>query len=157
MDIQGLKRDVETIESGKWVEDIPGMGGLRLKVRGLSCKAYLTKLGRLSRAVPKTDRLPDGAVDPEVQARVIGEAMHATILLDWDGITEGDGGDVRLVPFDDARAKDMLTSPEWQPFADAVYWSAQVVDNERAKSREELAKNSQAPSVGASKKGGQAA
>ena len=155
MDIQSFKRNTAAIEAGQWVDDIPQMGGLRLKVRGLGCKQYQSKLTRLSRAVPKNQRLRDGSLTSETVLRIMGEAIHGTVLLDWAGITDGDGGEA--VPFDDDRALKMLTDPDWRPFLDAVVWSAQVVDNEKNAAQEDLEKNSRTPSGGASKKGQAAA
>ncbi|BAQ18305.1 hypothetical protein [Methyloceanibacter caenitepidi] len=150
MDIRSFKRDTEAVESGQWVEDIPQMGGLRLKVRGLGSKTYQAAFARLSRAVPKAERQRDGTFVPETVIRIMGQAAHEAVLLDWDGITEGDGGEA--VPYDKDRAYTMLTDPEWRPFLDAVIWAAQVVDNESSGPREELVKNSVPPSAGTSKK-----
>jgi hypothetical protein len=137
MDISNFKRDVVASEGGKWVGDIPGFGDVRLKVRGLGSKHYTEAVARLSRAAPPEDRLADRSLKPEATFRIMGQAMHEAILLDWDGLS--DGG--KALPFDKALALVWLTDPEFRPFLDAVTWAATVVENGRADAGKELEKN----------------
>lgn len=137
MEISSLKRDSATIEAGQWVGEIPGMGDLRLKVRGSGSAVYTATLSRLSRAVERSERNRDGSLKTEAATRVMGTAMHQAILLDWSGIT--DNG--KSVPYDSATALEWLTSPDYRPFLDAVVFAASVVENGRAQTEEDLEKN----------------
>lgn len=125
VDVNNFKRDVQRSEGGEWVGELPAMGSLRLKVRGIGSKLYTAKQARLARAVPKSDRDSRGNVNPEMARRILGEAMHTTILLDWDGIT--DGG--KPIKYSDELAMKWLTDPEFSPFLEAVTYAAQVVEN----------------------------
>lgn len=137
MDISNLKRDTARIEAGEWVGDIPGMGDVRLRVRGSGSRIYTTLLARLSRAIPKDERNRDGSLKQDAAIRVMGEAMQQAILLDWEGIT--DTGDP--VAFDPKLALEWMTQPDFRPFLDAVVYAAAVVENGRAEIEEQLEKN----------------
>jgi hypothetical protein len=137
MDISNFKRNVAASEGGEWVGDIPGFGDARLKVRGIGSKLYTEVVARLSRAAPAEDRMRDRSLKPEATMRIMGQAMHEAVLLDWDGFS--DGG--KALPYDKALAELWLTEPEFRPFLDAVVWAAGVVENGRAEEAKELEKN----------------
>jgi len=82
MDIKNLKRDVKTVEAGQWIDQLPGMGDMRVRVRGMSSKVYTADLSRRSRAVPPEGRARDNTLLPESATRVMGESIHAHILLE---------------------------------------------------------------------------
>lgn len=144
MDLSNLKRDSGQIEAGRWVEDIPGMDDLRLRVRGLTSPTVTALRARKMRKVGKSGRNPDGTLKPEVELHIFGEVLFETVLLDWDGLT--DNG--KPIPFDKDLAKQWLSSPDYMPFADAVTWAAQVVDRGLAEQQGGLEKNLQKPSRG---------
>lgn len=137
MEISNFKRDTDAIETGKWVDGIPGMGELRLKVRGIGSRLYLSRVAALSRQRPREDRNADNSLKPDVAIEISGRAVYETILLDWDGLT--DGGDP--VKYSKDLALEWCTNPDYRPFLDAVFWAAQVVERGEASVREELAKN----------------
>lgn len=127
MDIKNLRRDIAAIEAGDWVGDIPNMGSLALKVRGIGSVQYQTALARLAKAVGIEERDRDGTLLPDVALRVTGEAAAEALLLDWAGL-ENDG---QPVPFDAKLAREWLTQPEYRHFLDAVIWSAGVMERGR--------------------------
>lgn len=137
MDIKDLKRDMASIEGGAWVDDIPQMGELRLRVRGSGYKEYTALLARLTRSVPREERDARGNLTQEAAIRVMAEAMHAKILLEWDGLTD----DKVPVPYDKELALQWMTDPETRPFLDAVVYAAQVVENGRAAADEMMSGN----------------
>lgn len=143
MEISSLKRDSSKIRAGQWISDIPGMGDLRLKVRGMTSQDYIQTLNRKQRAVPRNQRERDGSLKLEDALRTQGEAMHEAVLIDWDGLTN----DGEAVPYDSDIALTWLLESDYQHFADAVVWAAQVVDRGRAEVEEELSGNSK-PSRG---------
>ncbi|MES0071937.1 hypothetical protein [Mesorhizobium sp. M0058] len=151
MELSNLKRDSKMVEGGKWVDEIPGMGNLRLRVRGMSSPTFAALRGRKQRKVPKSDREADGAIKTDVDMRLLGEALHEAVLLEWDGLTE----DGKPVPFDKDLALTWLTDPDYMPFADAVVWAASFVDRSTAEAQGGLEKNSRKPSPGSSSGGTQ--
>lgn len=137
MDIKGLKRDAARAEAGQWVDHIPNMGTLRLKVRGLGSAAYAQAVARRVKAADRTQRDRDGSVRSDVMRQIIGAAAHETILIDWDGLTS----DGHPFPYDAEVARKWLIEPDYEPFRDAVLWAANVVDNDRAEFQGDLVKN----------------
>lgn len=127
MDVKNLRRNMAAIEGGVWIDDIPGMGDLRLRVRGIGYKGYVALHARLTRSVPREDRDRNGSLTIEAATRVMGEAMSQEILLEWDGLTDGDDP----FPYDKEKAHEWLTNPETRPFLDAVTFAASVVENGR--------------------------
>ena len=144
MEISNLKKSVQKVEGGDWVGDIPQMGELRLRVRGLSSAVYKAVLSRKLRAAPKQDRERDGSIKEAVEHRLRGEALHEAILLEWDGLTSN--GDP--VAFDSELALTWLTDPDFEDFQFATLFAAGVVGKDRDDAGEALAKNSKAPSAG---------
>lgn len=137
MDINDFRVDPKIAEDGEWITDLPGMGDLRVKVRGMSSlavtRAQATKLRKLSRR----DRERDGRPTMDAALRVMHETLLEAVLLDWDGMTsEG-----KPVKYSRDLATKLLTDVKYRPFADAVHLAAQIVDNARAEEIEEAAKN----------------
>lgn len=137
MDIQSLKKDVAASTEGQWVSDIPEMGQLRLRVRGENSPKVAALRARKLRAVPKDKRGRDGMPIFEEVMRVTTEVLHEAVLLDWDGLT--DGG--KPVKFSPELAKQWITDPDFQDFADAVAWASKIVANGQADQVEEAAGN----------------
>lgn len=129
MKLSGLRQNRSAVEDGKWVGNIPQGGSLRLRVRGFTSAAYTEASTLLSRAVPREDRLRDGTLKNEASDRVMAEAIHQTILLDWAGLHDDDGQEI---PYSSERAHELLTSPEYRPFLGMVAWAARIVDEDRS-------------------------
>lgn len=137
MDINSLILDQAAINDGTWVSDIPGMGDVRLKVRGMRADAVTELRARKTRALPKDQRGRDGAPNAAATKRILKEVLHEAVLLDWDGMA--DGG--KPVPYDAARAKEWLTDPRFERFADAVVAAANYVDEGESGAIEDAAGN----------------
>lgn len=144
MEINSLKRDSAAVSAGQWVGDIPGLGDVWLRVRGLSSPVVVAVRSRKERVVPRDQRERDGSLKPEVGLVVFGEVLHEAVLLDWDGLT--DGGEP--VPYSAEIAKQWLTDPDLAFFADAVVYAAQIVDKGKITAQGALEGNSKAPSAG---------
>jgi hypothetical protein len=144
MEISTLKRDSAAVAAGQWVGEIPGMGDVRLRVRGLSSPVVVAVRSRKERKVPRDQRERDGSLKPEIGLVLFGEVLHEAVLLGWDGLT--DGGEP--VPYSEEMAKAWLTDPDFAFFADAVVYAAQIVDKGQADSTESLKGNLPAPSAG---------
>lgn len=142
MELSNMKRDSRQVEGGRWIDEIPGMGDLRLRVRGLSSPQVSSLRSRKLRRVTKDEKQSDGSVKMEVELRVFGEVLHEAVLLEWENLTDK-GKDV---PFDSDLARTYCTDPDYMPFADAVTWAANAVDRGTTAAKEDLEKNSREPS-----------
>lgn len=144
MDFTANKKNSFAIAAGQWVGDIPGQGEARLRVRGLNSPVVRALRSLKERKVPRDQRERDGAIKAEPQFQIMREILHEAVLLDWDGYSLGG----KPLPFSLETAGKYLLDPDFEAFADAVVWAANVVDQGRAE-QEPLAKNSKAPSSGA--------
>lgn len=148
MKLSSLKRNAAAAEAGQWVDDIPGMDDVRLRVRGLNSATVVAVRSRKERKVPRDQRERDGQLKADVALRILGETLHEAVLLDWDGFTDDQGA---AVQFDSERAKELLTDPDFMAFADAVVYAAQVVDKGQIDAKEEAGNASRASSPARSK------
>lgn len=127
MELNSITRDLAAIEQGAWVDEIPEMGELRLKVRGLGNADHQRMMGKLTTAVPRAKKL-NGRVDPVEMDRVIATCAHATLLLDWDGVTLNG----EPVPYDKELAFRICMDPAKLDFVKAILWAAQEVAEMKA-------------------------
>jgi len=137
VDILDLAVNMETISEGDWVDQIPEMGDLRLKVRGMMAPKVQALQARKLRAVPKNKRGRDGMPLFAVTVQVMTEVLFEAVLLDWDGLS-ADGKPVKYSP---ELSKQWLSDLSFQKFADAVIWAARCVDNGKAKAADDLVGN----------------
>lgn len=142
MDISNLKRDLTSREEGEWVSDIPNLGEIKLKVRGLNSSTFRTLYAKKEKALPMTERLADGSPTAEANKSIVIDCIAEGVLLDWEGFTsEG-----KALKFSVDTAKKYLKDPNFELFADAVTWAARVVDNGKAIIKEETEKKLSQPS-----------
>lgn len=138
MKLSSLKVDAEKIEDGAWIGDIPEMGGLRLKVRGLQNAHFRRMQAKLLDAVPRAQR-QGGRVDPDVMDRITAQCLAGTVLLDWEGLEDENGG---ALAYDKALAADLVTKPEFRRFREAVIYAATIVGDADAEGEKADAGNS---------------
>jgi hypothetical protein len=137
MKLGELTVDPNRVENGAWVEDIPELQGLRLKVRGNNNADWRRLQAKLLDAVPRKKRM-GGRVDPEEQDRIISSCLLSTCLLDWEGLEDGDG---KPIPFSKQTAQKLLTEPEYRRFRDGVIWASNVVGDNIESEVEDAAGN----------------
>ena len=134
MRMDDLKVDIAKLEDGDWVSDIPEMGDLRLKTRGMNNKQWRQKQARLIAATPRNKR-----DDPNEFERITATLLLETALLDWDGI---EGPDGKLLPFSKEQANEFLTNPEYdRKFFNAALYAATAVAEKNRFAIEADAKN----------------
>lgn len=136
MKLSALKVDT-TNTQGRWIDKIPGVGDLRLKVRPAGNADHRRRLDELTRAVPRSERLRGLA--PAMQAEVEAEAILDAVLFGWENM-EGDGtvgASDQPLPFDRETAKILLTDPAYQMFRDAVDWAANAVAVDAGQDRQD--------------------
>lgn len=144
MKLSDLKIDAEKFEQGAWVDDIPEMGGLRLKVRGLGNTDFRKTQTRLTEAEPRQYK-PRGRLLPERQDAITAICLLDTVLVDWDGLTDEND---QPMPYSKEQAKVLLTEPAYRRFRDAVVWAASVVAEDGAETTTEAGNASKKRSAG---------
>lgn len=137
MKLSSLKIDADKIEGGDWIDNIPDMGDLRLKVRGIQNASYRRMQSKLFDAVPRAKK-QGGRVDPDEMDRITSQCLAATVLIDWDGI-EGENGEP--LPYSKEQASQLLTDPNFRRFRDAVIWAASQVGEDEAEGEQADAGN----------------
>lgn len=144
MDIKATKVDSAAIQSedGFWQEDLPELGDIAVKVRGLNNKQYRLKFDAMVRALPPSKR-KDGRVDPIERDRIIGICMLEHVLLDWKNVYHGKDE----LPYSKEAAKEFLTNPDFQKFRDGVFVAANRVGEQIDEDTADTEKNSAAPSA----------
>ncbi len=137
MKLGELKVNAKAVEDGAWVENIPDLGGVRLKVRGSNNRDWRRLQQRLIEAVPRKKRV-GGRIDPEEQDKITTALLVGAGLLDWEGL-EGDDG--QPLAYSRKAAQELLENPELMRLRDGVLWACTMVAEQDAASAEETAKN----------------
>jgi hypothetical protein len=137
MDIAAVKRDSAAVEAGQWVDEIPQMGDLRLRVRGFSSPVVIEARSAKERAVPAGDRHRDGSIKADVGMQITRQVIVEAVLLDWDNLCANG----KKVKYSVEKAEEWILDPDFTPFADAVAWAASYVDRGRASMAEDVEKN----------------
>lgn len=127
MDISQLVHSDEAlnvIDNGAWVGDIPGLDGVRLKVRGTQSeavqKAISEKQAKL-RAANKGEPLTT-----EQHDKITKSVFAEVVLIDWDGFTNKG----EPLPYDQKLAKEWLTKRNGKKFFNVVAYCAQKIDGD---------------------------
>jgi hypothetical protein len=131
MKLASLQIDPEKIETGEWVDDLPGGGDIRIKTKGLNNSAYRALQAKLIAAVPRAERRQ--GLKPETMKRINTTCLVETCLLDWDNL---DG-----VKFSKAKASELLTDPRYEPLLDICTIAASWVAEGRADDIADAGKN----------------
>ena len=137
MKLSEVAVDTRRVETGDWVDNIPEMEGLRLKVRGSQNRDWRRLQARLLTAVPRKKR-PGGQIDIEESERIINQCLVQTSLLDWDGLFGDDG---KPVPFSPQMAEKLCTDPDYRRFRDACLYAANLVGEQNQQDIEDAAGN----------------
>lgn len=143
MRLDNIEIDTVSLEDGDWIDNIPELENLRLKVRGLNNRDYRNLERRLIAAVPRKKRMnAGGTMDVEEQDRITNTCILNTVLLDWDGLTQQNGSDHEIpILYSKEMARKLLFEPQYRRFRDGVIWAAtMVVERDRSK-QEEVVKN----------------
>ncbi len=129
--------DLEKLEQGDWVDNIPEMGELRLKTRGANNKDWRRMQNRLLSAVPRQKKV--GGLDPDESDRITAILLRETALLDWEGILAPDGTPLK---FSKAQANEYLTNPKYGgKFLSAALFAANIVAEQQEADAEDISKN----------------
>ncbi|WP_305096481.1 hypothetical protein [Croceibacterium aestuarii] len=104
MDIGNLSKKVDLAE-GDWIDEIPELDGIRLKVRSTNYKPFRVATAGLARRSGKKLNTDEGISDFTVAT---GKPLADHILLDWDGVT--DNG--KPLKYDAKKALAILTAED---------------------------------------------
>lgn len=137
MKLSDIQRDVAVVEAGRWVDHVPGMGDLRLRVRGRENSDWRRLESALLAAVPRGLR-DNGRIVPEESDRIISVLLRDAALLDWGNLTDGDG---QPILYSKEAATKYLMEPDFRAFRDAVLWAASVVADGTAAAAGDVVKN----------------
>jgi hypothetical protein len=143
MKLSSLKTDVARVEQGEWIGDIPEMGDLELKVRGIDNADYRALTSKLVQTIPLKRRRR--GISSEDLEQIQNKCLLETVLLDWRGVQDDSGKDV---PYSRELAETLLTSPEYRTFRDAVAYASRLVGADEDDAASELEKNSSPSSTG---------
>src|SRR3954465_7678156 len=106
MKIENLELSEEQkklVEDGRWVDNIPEMEGVRLKVRGANNRDWRRMAQRLINAEPRKNRI--NGLDPDAADRISAIILLNTGLLDWEGIEDAND---QPIPYSKKKAAEYL-------------------------------------------------
>lgn len=126
MKLKDAKVDTERAEAGAWVENIPDMEGLRLKVRGANNRDWRRLQTKLIQAVPRKRRM-SGNLDPDDSDNITNHCLLNTCLLDWEGLEDDED---KPLPYSKEMATKFMTDPDYRRIRDAVSWAANKIADE---------------------------
>lgn len=130
MKLSAVRVDSALIEQGDWVNEIPGMPGIRIKARGLGNNDYRALQGKLIRDIPKSARV-DGAIKPADQDYINGVLALETIVIDIDGITEDD--EVTPLKYSKEIGQQMFMEPDYRVWRLAAeYAGTEIAERRKA-------------------------
>lgn len=146
MKMREVAVDIDRVEHGDWINVVPEMQGLRLKVRGTNNKDWRKLQAKLLDAVPRKKRMT-GRIDPDEAERITNLLLLNCSLIDWDGLEDDDG---KPIPYSRDMAETLLTDPSYRRFRDAVANAANLVGEQNAEDVEDASGNLVALSLGPS-------
>jgi len=135
--LSALKIDPARIEQGTWIDDIPDMPGVELKVRGFGNTDDKRIQAAAYDALPRAKKIR-GKLDADDAEKIMNERLLGAILCDWKGLEQDDGQPLQYAP-DVAEA--LITDPAYSRFRQSVIWAAGIVGEEAAADLETDAKN----------------
>jgi hypothetical protein len=143
MKMSSIRFDSARLEGGEWVAAIPGLDGLRLKVRGQGNLDDRRVQARQLDALGPEDRDEAGHLSPEAIDRLTGERLLDTVLLDWEGVEAEDATPEtpKAEPYGRDLARPYLTHPDYRVFQNGVARAAAQVAQRAATRREADAKH----------------
>lgn len=128
MKLGNLKIDSTKLQQGDWVGDIPNLGDIRLRVRGIGNDDYRRRNAELVGALPRHMRS-----QPAEQDRILNTLIVETLLEGWENVEDDNG---KSLTFTRENVQAILEDPDMRAFADGVVWAASVVSERRGVARD---------------------
>ena len=136
MRLRDIAIDAHAIEQGEWVDDLPGLDGVRVLVRGIGNADYRRLQAKLMRKVTPAESI--NGMSPERGDEITTKLLAETVLLGWEGIEDDDGAPLA---YSKEKAVELLADPALRRFRDGVMFAATTVGERRAAQAEADAKN----------------
>lgn len=137
MKLSDLKVNAARAEQGAWVDDIPELPGIRLKVRGFGNSDDRRVQTRELETIPRHKRQRGRASDAD-QDRIMNARLKEAILVDWEGLTDEAGAPLPMTP---ELVDQLLTDPDFAKFRFALIWAASIVAEDEAADEKADVKN----------------
>lgn len=137
MKLTDIKIDSVKVEQGAWVEGIPDLGDLRLKVRGFGNADYRRLQAKLVDQLPRGKKV-GGKIDVADMDRIMSLCLQGAILVDWANLTDESGAEI---PYSTETAAKIINDPNLRPFRDGIVWAANMVVEDQAAGAKEDAGN----------------
>lgn len=137
MKLSTIKIDSKAREQGQWIDNIPGFGGVKLKVRGAGNADARRLRAKLVAEMPPSDK-PRNVLTDEAAERLTVAILSQAIIVDWHGLENEDGTPML---FSAEKAAEILANPDLALFRDAVNYAAEIVGTEAAAAAADTAKN----------------
>ena len=138
MKLTDLTLDLESVDNGAWIDDLPDLEGVSFRVRGSEYQPY-TRALRAAMAVRGRKELARArAGDTSGYDATTRKLAAEHLLLDWKGIESDDG---KPIPFTAALALEVMTERQYRPLQRGVLEAIDRVDNGLAEHREDAEGN----------------
>lgn len=132
-----IKDTNRRFEEGGWVDNLPNLDDIAVKVRPLFNADYSRRLEKLSRNLSMEERQ-----DEKIQMDMQDQLVKETVLLDWRGIDD--------MPYNKKNVDKVFSDPDFGIFKQAIIYAASVVARQGKASLEDDLKNSSASLNGSS-------
>ena len=120
MELNKLKTDSQKEVEGVWHD----LGeGARIKIARAGNKAYAEYIQKAMK--PHRKAIKAGTLSDKVAEKIVVGALAETVLLDWEGFTEGG----KAVKYSIDKAKEILSNPDFHDFKEMV---AELADDAEA-------------------------
>lgn len=136
MKLSAMKINGRVYDDGSWVGDLPGLPGVRVKVRPIGNDDATALRNKMLRDLPATER--QLGATPQTTRLIANELLIRTVLVGWDGI-EGDDG--KPLPYSEAKARELIESPDFDIFREGVLYASSLVRDLARTEIEDAAKN----------------
>lgn len=137
MKLSELELNLDHVDGGVWVDEIPYLEGVRFRVRGSSFAPYKKALNKAMVSQSRYQRGPN-QVDVEKFDALTRTLMNEHLLLDWDGIEDNMGAPL---PYSPDLAKRFMTERVYEPVQRGVLYAIDMVDKNAVERREDIAGN----------------
>ena len=133
MDANDLITNIEAVENGEWIDDIPDCGDLRIRTRGAGNADWARVWQRELARAPRAERR--STITAATLERIQNACLIEAGLLGVENLTE------QGQPVSIERAKEMIIDPRFRLFRAACLYAANRVGENAAEDAEAARKN----------------
>jgi hypothetical protein len=141
MDLTRFKADPQLEDEGVWTSVDVGTGA-RIKIARIGNRRYREAMTK--RLKPYRRALRNGTLDERVTEQITAEVLAETVLLDWQGLTDGGAP----LTYSAEAARTLLCDTRFKDFRDLVVEMASDLELYRQQDLEDAEKNSETSSSG---------